>query len=44
MRILGKNGLIYNIMAIAIYFLMPLIIIIMLPVMWLYEKITEKEF
>ena len=44
MRILGKEGLLYNLLAITIYLLMPLIIIVMIPVMWIYEKVTGKEF
>lgn len=44
MRILGKEGLLYNILAITIYLLMPLFILIAIPFMWLYEKITGKEF
>ena len=44
MKILGRSGILYNILAIAIYLLMPLFIIIAIPVMWIYEKITGKEF
>jgi len=44
MRILGKDGILYIMLAIAIYLLMPLFIIIAIPFMWIYEKITGKEF
>jgi len=44
MKLLGKDGILYITLAIAIYLLMPLFIIIAIPIMWLYEKITGKEF
>lgn len=44
MRILGKEGLVYNALAIVIYLAMPLVILIALPFIWIYEKITGKEF
>ena len=44
MKILGKGGLLYNLLAITIYISMPIIILIMLPFVWIYEKITGKEF
>jgi len=44
MRILGRGGLLYNTLSIVIYLAMPLVIIVMIPVMWIYEKITGKEF
>jgi len=44
MRLLGKDGILYITLAIAIYLLMPLFIIIAIPFMWIYSKITGKEF
>jgi hypothetical protein len=44
MKILGKDGIVYIALAITIYLLMPLFILIAIPFMWLYEKITGKEF
>ena len=44
MRLFGKDGILYITLAITIYFLMPLFIIIAFPFMWLYEKITGREF
>jgi len=44
MKILGKGGLLYNLLAITIYISMPIIIIIMLPIMFIYEKVTGKDF
>jgi len=44
MRILGKEGLLYNLLAITIYLAMPLFLIIAIPIMFIYEKITGKEF
>lgn len=44
MRLFGKDGILYITLAICIYILMPLFIIVALPIMWIYEKITGKEF
>ena len=44
MKILGRDGILYNTLAIVIYLAMPLVILVMIPVMWLYEKVTGKEF
>ena len=44
MKLLGKDGILYITLAIAIYLLMPLFIIIAIPFMWIYSKITGKEF
>lgn len=44
MRILGKDGLVYCTLAVIIYLVMPLIVLVMIPVMWIYEKVTGKEF
>ena len=44
MNIFGRGGLLYNTLAIVIYLAMPLVLLILIPVMWIYEKIMKKEF
>lgn len=44
MRLMGKDGILYITLAITIYLLMPLFILIAIPFMWIYEKVTGKEF
>jgi hypothetical protein len=41
---MGKDGILYITLAITIYLLMPLFILIAIPFMWIYEKVTGKEF
>jgi hypothetical protein len=44
MRFLGKDGILYIALAICVYFLAPIVVLIMCPFIWAYEKITGKEF
>jgi len=44
MKILGKDGLLYIMLAICISIFLPICILISLPFVWLYSKITGKEF
>jgi hypothetical protein len=43
MTLFGKDGIIYIILAITIYLLMPLFVILAFPFIWLYEKLTGRE-
>jgi hypothetical protein len=43
MRILGKNGVLYIILALLISIFVPIVILVILPFIWMYSKITGRK-